>query len=112
MASKKAIGAYYENKAKKMLEAEGYIVERALPKTVWIPGKGGRRPISIHHDFFGLFDLIAIKEKEVRWIQIKFLGKGSEGRTRPNILEEIRKFPGDGELWIFRQKAKLPEVRK
>jgi Holliday junction resolvase len=77
MASNRAKGNYYEKKSKDFLESKGYQVERALAKIFWLHG----RPISQHHDFFGLFDLIAVKEEEVLFVQVKFEGETHEGSS-------------------------------
>lgn len=100
--SSKSKGDYYERKAQAQLEAEGYEVERAHAKVVWIPdGKGGRRPISQHHDFFGKFDLIAVKKDEVRFIQVKFLDEDSNLKeARANILD----FQHKCEMWLYEKK--------
>jgi len=71
MPSAREKGNELERKAKAELEAQHYRVERALAKIVWIPGPGGkRRPISQAHDFFGAFDLIAVKRGQQRWVQV------------------------------------------
>lgn len=62
-------GNAYEKEVKAILEEKGYVVERALPKLVWIPGR--KAPISQSHDFFGCWDLIAKKAGErTLWIQV------------------------------------------
>jgi len=53
-------GRMYENKSKQLLESQGYKVE----KPVWTKFTG--------KDFFGYFDLMAIKKGEkMLWIQVK-----------------------------------------
>ena len=49
--------------ARKILEAQGCWVEVAQNAVRWIPKKApgtGLMPISVHHDFFSVWDLIAI----------------------------------------------------
>ena len=56
-----------EKRAIKSLVLKGYTCERAYNKAVYIPGKGyvGRR-----FDFFHVIDIIAIKGREIRMIQV------------------------------------------
>lgn len=56
MTTTTAKGKYYEKKVQDELKSMGALVEPARAKIIWIKG----RPISLHHDFFGLFDGIAI----------------------------------------------------
>jgi len=96
-------GNYYELKSKALLEKQGFSVERALAKVIWI----GKRPISMHHDFFGLFDLIAINSRGFRLVQVKYQDKETHGwlaETRKGIAE----FPSPSdtkELHIWKQKS-------
>jgi Holliday junction resolvase-like predicted endonuclease len=94
----KGKGAYYERKALKLLESEGWLCERARAITVWIKGQ----PRSIKHDFFGLYDIIAVKARKLRFIQVKFLGENSHGSIA-EVKEELMKFPHPGELWVYRK---------
>ena len=55
-----------ELRAKKDLEASGYLVERAVSKAIFTP-KGF---VAMSFDFFNCFDLIAVKENEIRFIQV------------------------------------------
>lgn len=53
-----AQGKRYELEVRRILEKEGWEVEQAINKTIWVgPGK----IISVAHDFFGLFDLMAVR---------------------------------------------------
>jgi len=102
--TKRAKGNYYETKAKKQLEAQGYKVEKARPQIVRVKGRVFCKKV----DFFRLFDLIAINEKKTRLIQVKFLGEGNEGWKMPGLQKEISQFPKGGagtsrELWIYRR---------
>lgn len=57
-------GSPLELQAKKDLEAQGYLVERAQGKVLWIPDKkrpGRRMPITKRVDFFGAFDLLGVR---------------------------------------------------
>lgn len=67
--SSRSRGNKFELEVKKMYEERGYLVERALAKLVWIPGR--KVPISQSHDFFGLWDLVAVREGGLPiWIQV------------------------------------------
>lgn len=50
------------------LESQGWRVETAPKVTVWIwnPGKNAKVPISVRHDFFGVWDGIAVDEQSAR----------------------------------------------
>ena len=61
-------GKQYEKEVQKILESKGYIVERAFNKTVWL-ARG--RVISVAHDFFGQWDIIAKKfDEPTLWVQV------------------------------------------
>ncbi len=53
-------------KAKKELEDKGYLVARAMASS----RKIGNIYITKYNDFFHVFDLIAVKDNEVRLIQV------------------------------------------
>jgi len=55
-----------ERRAQKELEKKGYKVVRAMASGRFINGKY----ITHYNDFFNVFDLIAVKDNEVRFIQI------------------------------------------
>jgi len=62
-------GKSYEREAIKILEKQGWLVEHAVNKTVYTGG----RIISIAHDFFHMFDIIAKKPAfTTRWIQVSY----------------------------------------
>ena len=62
--SKKGKG--FELEVRKILEAKGYTVETAINKTIFIKG----RIISVAHDFFGLWDGMAVKDEEIMFYQV------------------------------------------
>jgi Holliday junction resolvase-like predicted endonuclease len=67
-------GAYYEKKTIEYLKKIGYThFERAYAKTVWIHGS----PISLHHDFFGCVDIIALGPESQAYVQVKFEGENT-----------------------------------
>jgi hypothetical protein len=61
-------GKAYEREAREILESEGWLVEKAIPKTQWV---GPGRQIAIAHDFFNCWDLIGKrKEHKTLWVQV------------------------------------------
>ena len=67
MVSDRQRGSQRELRAKKELEAMGFLVERARGQIVWI---GPGRPITKAMDLFGCFDLIAVSPEKVHAIQV------------------------------------------
>ncbi len=55
-----------EVRAKKELEGKGYAVARAMSSARII----GSKYVAHYNDFFNSFDLIAVKDNEVRFIQV------------------------------------------
>lgn len=113
MVSTRKRGAYYENKAKEHLELMGYEVERALPKTIWIKGK----TISLHHDFFGLWDLIAVSPSTILFVQVKYEGvKTNENWQEKRKLMEKFAVPTNcrKEVWHYEVKEGIrnPQLRR
>ena len=98
-------GAYYERRSKLLLEKDGWLVEKANARIIWIKG----RPISMHHDFFGLFDLLIVKGSIVKFIQVKYQGESEEGKSAGiaglvALREKCRMFPaGIREIWIWKR---------
>jgi hypothetical protein len=92
-----AKGLRLQRLARECLEAEGWLVEAAQNAVVWVQDKRrtaisiagmkpALRPISIHHDIFGLWDLIAVHEvlnprhRNIALIQVTVLEHISERR--------------------------------
>jgi hypothetical protein len=89
-------GAYYQRKSKLLLEKEGYAVENATGRIIWIKG----RPIALHHDFFKLFDLFAVKADFFKLVQVKYMDEESHGWLA-QVRKEIAAFPAPpGTKWI------------
>lgn len=112
----KSTGTYYEKKSIEFLKKIGYThFERALAKTIWIKG----RPISLHHDFFGCGDIIAIGPKGIAIIQVKFEGEKT-GLWLAKVRREMQDLPNPkcecGAITlmkcihIWRKGKKKPEV--
>jgi hypothetical protein len=74
-------GNRWEKEVKAILESQGYVVERALPKFVYIPGR--KFPISQSHDFFGAWDIIAkLSGEKTLWIQVSSWDNASTKRKQ------------------------------
>jgi len=89
-----------EIKAMVELLEKGYAVARATLKPVKVSGKW----VSAQNDFFYAFDLIAIKNNEVRFIQITSGTKSSLSRHKKKIEENFPFSFSDTvsiELWFY-----------
>ena len=89
-----------ELRAKKELEASGYLVERAVSKGIFTP-KGF---VARSFDFFNCFDLIAVKENEIRFIQVSSSdeAKGDNRTLRAHKKKINDNWPIDGpEIWHY-----------
>ena len=76
-------GNYYERRAKKELEKEGWLVEKAPKVLKWFSG----RCVTAKHDYFGLWDLICVKNRVTKYVQV------SVNRKPPEWFKEARAFP-------------------
>lgn len=92
----------YELKAHEELEQEGYLVDfKIRPRFV---------PRKYRVDFFGVFDLIAVRPQDafVRWISIKGVA-GNRGQNMKEI-EALKLPPGNQkEIWYVRTVKKKKE---
>jgi Holliday junction resolvase-like predicted endonuclease len=95
--SSRSKGKRNEARARKILEDLGYEVE------VMNYSRFG------HQDFFNLWDLIAVKGGQTRWVQVKTNGLNSAGPAYRKLLTD---FPGAGtkELWIFYDRKPQPRI--
>lgn len=86
-----AKGRAHEKEVAAILEAQGYMVERARALYVWL--KGG--PMAVRHDFFSCIDVIAVKADEVRFIQV------TEWEEVSKKVKKIKAagFPARCEIW-------------
>ena len=93
-------GAKCELATQKLLEGQGYTIHRARPCVAWIAGK----PISIQHDIFTYFDMIAKKAgTQTRWIQVTM------GTHKSDKVKRILQFPvwnseDSIEIWVYDDK--------
>lgn len=90
----------YEIRVQKILQKQGYIVDwkirpRIVPKTYQV-------------DYFGLFDLVAIRSGDpIRWIAVK--GKaGDYHKLRPKIEAFWMPEGNSKELWRFPKGMRYP----
>ena len=99
MVSDRQRGNQRELRAKKELEAMGFLVERARGQIVWI---GPGRPITKAVDLFHAFDLIAVNPEKVRAIQGTGDDAGGASRRRAKIDEIASRLPGTWSLELWR----------
>lgn len=80
--SAKSKGSQYEREVMKILEAQGWVMERAHPQYFPIgPGK----MISKAHDFFGAWDLIGKQPgHKTLWVQVSTISNISGKRAQVN----------------------------
>lgn len=97
-------GTYYEKKSLALMEAEGYTVERAYAKAIRL---AGGRIITLHHDFFSLFDLICVNKERVVFVQVKSMGEGTHGHLKDvrRLLSAFPHAPGNIELHIWQREG-------
>jgi len=100
-------GKTYEREAVKILESQGWLVEKAINKTVWNKGK----VFSIAHDFFGMFDIIAKKPGHTtRWIQVSTWEQSSVKRNQLLNLNWTKDYDSV-EIWARVRRGKTPHFR-
>lgn len=100
--SKRSKGNQWETEVRKILESEGYIVEKAHARLVWIKG----RPISMSHDFYGAWDLIAKKGGfKTLWAQVSSIAHVSDKRS------QIASFPWTSDFDDCRIYGRIPNSR-
>ncbi|MGC8584876.1 MAG: hypothetical protein ACP5L4_01975 [Thermoplasmata archaeon] len=90
----------FEYRAMKELKENGYAITRATLK----PVKIGKKWLSAQNDFFFSFDLIAVKDNEVRFIQVTSGTRSSLSKHKKKIERNFSfSFPSivSVELWFF-----------
>lgn len=97
-------GKLIEKKVIEILEADSCRVEQAHPKLGWYKDKqtGQLKVRSLDHDFFGLFDLIAVPAKpkgKIRFIQVSVWANRS---FKARMLLGGG-FPKEQEIWLYVQ---------
>jgi hypothetical protein len=101
MANAKAKGNRLEMRAKKELEEDGYLVERARGIPIWIaPGKCIVKAV----DFFNTYDLIAVGHGLVRFIQITTFDVGTFSEKKKKVAERAEYFGDQCSMEIWRWK--------
>lgn len=95
--SAKSKGRANEKKVEAKLMAEGWLCERV---------KGGSK-FAKSIDFFGLWDIIAVKAGDIKWVQSK-----TNRLASPADRAAMAAFPGPGskELWVWYDRVKEPRI--
>ena len=104
MNNTRAKGKRLEKKARSILEFDGWLVEQANPKLCFIgPGK----VISKAHDFFGCWDLVAVRNYLIKWVQV------STWEHKSDKIKQVSGFPNAGiqEIWAWFSKGKNSHFR-
>jgi len=83
-------GSYFERKAKQILERQGFVVEKA--KRTRFQGT----------DFYGLFDLICVDGKTIKFVQVADCVKPKEWFARAERFQVPLNC--SKELWIYRER--------
>lgn len=100
IVNNRAKGRRNELRAKKALEALGYTVELAKPSSRF----------QRQNDLWGLWDCVAVRQDDVRCIQVK------SNSSRPSLAWRVAakswKAPAyfTRELWIYKDRQKEPTV--
>lgn len=84
----------FEVKCQKELESEGYLCDFKIRPSRYYPGMAV--------DYFHLFDIIAVKDNELRWISIK--GQAGVPKEHRHDLESFN-ILGFKEVWTYRYLA-------
>lgn len=84
-------GDYLMNKAAFQLEMEGWLVEKAK-KVRWSP-----------QDFFGLWDIVAVKNGEVKFVQVSAKADYDKGKAWRQAAKD---FPHKNKEYWWGQKGK------
>lgn len=99
--NKTSRGKYLEKKAEKQLKEQGYWVEKA--KRVRF------QPV----DFWGCWDLIAINQKEIRFIQVSDVKFYNRSRKEKELLLAFPRPPYTSkEYWHYEKVGKKFKVQK
>ena len=90
----RAKGKVIEKHAENILINDGWLVEKAKPKLMFIgPGK----MISKEHDLWGKWDLMGVKEQQVIFVQCSVKSHLGDKRI------QVARFPSVGiqQIWIY-----------
>ena len=96
----RAKGRKNEIKAKKILEAAGYDVELTKSPSKWAE----------QQDLFGLWDLMAVKKNEIRFVQVKS-NRMVYGVDLEPYLEWQCPDVCTKEIWVFKDRVKDPIIK-
>lgn len=99
-------GRKHELDCKKALEADEWRVIISPTPQRWQKMKDGGT------DFFGLFDLIAVKKNLIRFIQVKS-NKDSTGRQWKKDAVYFKQVAGSTvEIWVYIDRVKEPRIKQ
>lgn len=84
--STRSKGRRNENRTRALLEAEGWLVEQVKGSSKW----------NASVDFFGLFDIIAVKPNDILWVQVK-----TNRNASPHDRQLISSFQAPGKKLIY-----------
>jgi len=94
-------GKYIEKKAENKLKEEGYWVE----KVKWVKWQP--------KDFFGCWDLIAVNQKHIRFIQVSAGELSDRSRQKKEQMLAFPKPPGSQkEYWHYDKRSKVFKITK
>jgi hypothetical protein len=100
--SRRATGRKHENTVAKIYESRGYAVERARASATYIPQL--KRIVSVPHDFFGVFDLIAVSpEGQIKFIQVT---ADSKIQKRIETMKNVTQIPDNLKFLVVWRKSR------
>lgn len=100
MVNTRQKGRKAELKAKKILEMAGYDVQVTANPSKW----------NKQQDMFGLWDLMAVKKNEIRFIQVKCNRMVYGAALEPYELWECPDVCTK-EIWVFKDRVKEPIIK-
>lgn len=105
VTSSRKRGNELERRAQKELEADGFLTDRARPDLRWI---GPGRCISKKTDLLGAFDVLAVDQTHIRFIQVCEDSGGHAAERRKKVEAIAGRFPGHValELWRWRSEGR------
>jgi len=100
--STRVVGRHHEQNIAKIYEKRGYVVERARASATYIPKL--KRVVSVPHDFFGVFDLIAVHpEGQIKFIQVT---ADSKIKKRLEAMKSVSAIPDNLKFLVVWRKSR------
>jgi Holliday junction resolvase len=99
MTNTRAKGCRIENLAKRVLESEGWLVYRVPASRMW----------QKEEDVFGLWDLLAVKGREYKFVQVKSNQRRDMKPLQLFAKEHFNPFVRF-ELWVYKDRTGWDEV--